>query len=266
MSQDAARTSSAGEDGAPGRFAGRVVVVTGSAAGIGAAVAQRVLAEGGQVAGLDIDSCHPFGASEYLHLSCDVTDPDAVAGAVSAVHQRFGRIDGLVNSAGGNAASSALDMTDAEWDAVIGIDLKAAWLCARAMVPHMRRQRGGAIVNVTSVHSRLTTVGMFHRAAAKAGLEGLTRGLALELAADDIRVNAVAPGRIRTRLVQEWLGRQAAPSLSEKILLSSQPQGRTASPADIALVVAFALSSDARAMTGAVLPVDCGLGVRLVVD
>ena len=126
----------------------------------------------------------------------------------------------------------------------------------------MRRNRRGSIVNIASIHARLTMPGMFPYAAAKAGLVGLTRSLALDCARDNIRVNAVLPGWTRTRLVDEWFRMQPDPEAAEARILDAHPMGRIASPQEIASVVAFVASDDASAMTGASVPVDCGLGVR----
>ncbi len=241
-------------------LAGRVVVVTGAGAGIGAAVAQTVAALGGRVVGLDL---RPGNDDEHvLHLACDVRDGAQVEGAVAQGARHFGGIDGLVNNAGVNAYFDAVEMTEADWDMVMGVDLKSSWLCSRAVIPHLRRRGGGAIVNISSIHARVTTAGMFPYAAAKAGVEGLTRSLALDLAPEGIRVNAVAPGWTRTQLVQEWLDRQPDPAAAEAAVLGAHPLGRIAEPAEVAAVVAFALSDAASAMTGSVLTVDCGLGVR----
>ncbi len=239
---------------------GRVVVVTGAGAGIGAAITQTVVDLGGQVVGLDLRPGP--GTEQVLQLACDVRDGDQVDAAVAQGARHFGGLDGLVNNAGVNAYFDAVEMTEADWDTVMGVDLKSTWLCSRAVIPHLRRRGSGAIVNISSIHARVTTAGMFPYAAAKAGVEGLTRSLALDLAPEGIRVNAVAPGWTRTQLVQEWLDRQPDPALAEAAVLGAHPLGRIAEPSEVAAVVAFALSDAASAMTGSVLTVDCGLGVR----
>ncbi len=175
---------------------------------------------------------------------------------------RHGTLDVLVNNAGINAYFDAATMTEAEWDSVFAVDLKGAWLCAKHALAPMRRNRRGSIVNIASIHARLTMPGMFPYAAAKAGLVGLTRSLALDCARDNIRVNAVLPGWTRTRLVDEWFRMQPDPEAAEARILDAHPMGRIASPQEIASVVAFVASDDASAMTGASVPVDCGLGVR----
>ena len=195
-------------------------------------------------------------------MPADVTREADVERLVAEVVARDGAVDVLVNNAGINAYFDAAAMTEAEWDAVFAVDLKGAWLCAKHVLAHMRRRRRGAIVNISSIHAQLTMAGMFPYAAAKSGLIGLTRSLALDCARDNIRVNAVLPGWTRTRLVEEWFARQPDPAAAEQRILDVHPGGRIATPDEIARVVAFVASDDASAMTGASVAVDCGLGVR----
>jgi NAD(P)-dependent dehydrogenase (short-subunit alcohol dehydrogenase family) len=179
--------------------------------------------------------------------------------------RRHGAVDILVNNAGVNAYFDAATMTEAEWDSVFAVDLKGAWLCAKHALPHMRRRGCGSIVNIASIHARLTMAGMFPYAAAKSGLVGLTRSLALDCARDNIRVNAVLPGWTRTRLVEEWFRMQPDPAAAEQRILDVHPMARIATPEEIASVVAFVASDDASAMTGASVSVDCGLGIRFAI-
>ena len=195
-------------------------------------------------------------------LQADITREADVARLVGAVADQHGTVDILVNNAGVNAYFDAATMTEAEWDSVFAVDLKGAWLCAKHALVHMRRARRGAIVNIASIHAQMTIAGMFPYAAAKAGLVGLTRSLALDCAPLNIRVNAVLPGYTRTRLVDEWLSLQPDPAAAERRVCESIPTGRIASPAEVASVVAFVASDDASAMTGASVAVDCGLSVR----
>jgi NAD(P)-dependent dehydrogenase (short-subunit alcohol dehydrogenase family) len=160
-----------------------------------------------------------------------------------------------------NAYFDATEMTEAEWDRVFGVDLKGAWLCAKHALRPMKRVGRGSIVNIASIHASLTIPGMFPYAAAKAGLLGLTRSLALEYGPVGIRVNAVMPGYTRTRLVEEWLQTQPDPAAMERRVVEIQPLRKMATPAEIANLVAFVASDEASAITGASLAADCGLGV-----
>ncbi|HET7220548.1 MAG TPA: SDR family oxidoreductase [Vicinamibacterales bacterium] len=195
-------------------------------------------------------------------VPADITREADVARLVADVAGRHGAIDVLINNAGINAYFDAAAMTEVEWDSVFAVDLKGAWLCAKHVLPHMRQRRSGSIVNISSIHAQLTMAGMFPYAAAKSGLVGLTRSLALDCARDNIRVNAVLPGWTRTRLVEEWFAMQPDPAAAEQRILDVHPGGRIATPDEIASVVAFVASDDASAMTGASVAVDCGLGVR----
>lgn len=243
------------------------VVVTGGARGIGAAIAQRLAADGQDVVVLDRDPAESAsepdpGHGRILAIVCDITDEASVRDAMATAVERFGGIAGLVNNAGVTAFHDPVEMTQRDWSHVFGVDLMSAWLCAKHAIPAMRMRDGAAIVNVSSIHARLTIAGMFPYAAAKAGLEGLTRSLALDLAADGIRVNAVAPGYVRTEMSQDWIDRQPDPAAAAATVHAAIPLGRMAEPDEIASVVQFLLAPASSAITGAVIPVDCGLGVR----
>ena len=245
-------------------LAGKSVLVTGAARGIGAGIAEAVVAAGGAVALLDID---PAGADTAAALGdahfvqCDVRVLAEVERAVADAEQALGGLDGLANNAGINAYFDAVAMTEDEWDSVFAVDLKAAWMLAKAALPGLIARRG-AIVNISSIQARLTLRGFFPYAAAKAGLEGLTRSLALDYAPAGVRVNAVAPGYTDTRLVQEWLGLQPDADAALESVLASIPLGRMATPREIGDAVVFLLSEQASAITGATLAVDCGTGAR----
>ena len=154
---------------------------------------------------------------------------------------RFGPVTGLVNNAGKNAYADPVTMTEAEWDDVFSVDLKAAWLMARAVLPGMIVARKGAIVNVASVHADMTYPGMFPYAAAKSGLVGLTRSLALEVGPQQIRVNALSPGYTETFLVQEFFER-GDPALRDSVL-KAHAMGRMAKPSEIANCIVFLLGT-----------------------
>jgi len=246
---------------------GKSVLVTGATRGIGAAIAEAVVEAGGSVALLDIDpegadTAHRLAEGGVAHFFlCDVRSLEEVERAVADAQGALGGLDGLVNNAGVNAYFDAVAMTEDDWDSVFAVDLKAAWMLAKAALPGLIERRG-AIVNISSIQARLTLRGFFPYAAAKAGLEGLTRSLALEYASAGVRVNAVAPGYTETGLVQEWLDLQDDPVATLQSVLAHIPLGRMATPREIGDVVAFLLSDRASAITGSTLAVDCGTGAR----
>jgi NAD(P)-dependent dehydrogenase (short-subunit alcohol dehydrogenase family) len=252
-----------------GRLDGRIAFVTGGARGIGRAIVEKFAAEGAAVTFADLDESAGRDAAGELAAAgiaatfcrTDITVEADVRHAIEAVVARYGTLDVLVNNAGVNAYFDATEMTDAEWDRVFSVDLKGAWLCAKYALRPMKIAGRGSIVNIASLHASLTIPGMFPYAAAKAGLLGLTRSLALEYGPVGIRVNAVLPGYTRTRLVEEWLQTQPDPAAMERRVVEIQPLRRMATPAEIANLVAFVASDEASAITGASLAADCGLGV-----
>ena len=184
---------------------------------------------------------------------------------MTAAAERFGGLDAVVTCAGINAYFDAVELTEADWDAVFAVDLKATWLTCRAALPLLLASDRAAIVTISSIHARLTDAGTFPYAAAKAGVEGLTRSLALDYGPKGVRVNAVAPGWTRTRLVDDWLARHDDPDAALAAVNAAHPLRRIAEPAEVAAVVAFLLSDQARAVTGATYAVDCGLSVRTAI-
>src|SRR5215471_5469302 len=252
-----------------GRLDGRIAFVTGGARGIGRAIAEKFVAEGATVTFADVDDAAGRQTARELtdagipvtFCRADITVEADVQRAIDAIVDRHGTLDVLVNNAGVNAYYDATEMTEAEWNRVFDVDLKGAWLCAKHALQPMKRAGRGSIVNIASIHASLTIAGMFPYAAAKAGLLGLTRSLALEYGPSGIRVNAVLPGYTRTRLVEEWMSMQPNPVETERRTLANHPLRRIATPAEIANLVAFVASDEASAITGASLSADCGLGI-----
>ncbi len=247
------------------RFAGRVVMVTGAARGIGAAVARAFAAEGARIVALDIDAAGldalagevKAAGAEVLGLHADVTRPADVRSAVDAVAGRWGPVEVLVNNAGGfgTVRSATEEIPDEEWDAILRFNLTSAFLCAKAVLPGMKQRRWGRIVNLSSIGGRGAAVVLSSPyAAGKAGILGFTRHLALEVARFGITVNAVAPGTTAT----ERFRALRTPAETEA-LIQRVPLGRAAEPQEIARCVLFLASDDAAYMTGACLDVNGGV-------
>ena len=169
-------------------------------------------------------------------------------------------MSGVVNNAGVNSHADPVTMTDKEWDDFFAIDMKPVWLTAKLALPAMRKAKGGSIVNICSIHGRLTYPGFFPYGAAKSAVLGLTRNLALDEGKHEIRVNAVSPGYILTDLTKTWLNGEAGRTERAN---SIQPLGRMGEPIEIAKVVTFLLSDKSTYVSGSDWAVDGGLGARI---
>jgi NAD(P)-dependent dehydrogenase (short-subunit alcohol dehydrogenase family) len=250
-------------------LAGEIAIVTGGSRGIGRAIVELFVEHGARVmfcgreeaAGRDVlQALGDDGRAAFQ--AADVARESEVAGLVELCAQRFGPPTILVNNAGVNANHDAVEMTEQEWDRFFDVDLKAAWLGSKHVLPHMKRAGRGAIVNVSSLHAFATLEGFFPYAAAKSGLVGLTRSLALDYGPHGIRVNVVAPGFVRTRLVQESIDRAEDRAAAERAMVAGVALGRIGTPREIAGVVRFLASDEASYVTGASLLVDGGLTAR----
>lgn len=245
-----------------------VALITGAADGIGWATAQRLAADGLRVALLDLrlDAAQARAAElggDHLGLGCDVTDEASVDAAVAAVVARWGRIDVLVNNAGiGDQSGSTTEQSLDAFDRVLAVHLRGAFLMSRAVARQMLAQSApasgrsrGAIVNLGSIASSIGLPARNAYSAAKAGIVGMTRAMASEWARSGIRVNAVAPGYVRTAMVAE-LERKGA--IDAAAIRHRTPLGRMAEPGEVAEVIAFLAGERASYVTGALIPVDGG--------
>jgi 3-oxoacyl-[acyl-carrier protein] reductase len=240
---------------------GRVALVTGGARGIGAATARRLHADGARVAVLDLDAAAAAATADQtagLGLACDVTDAAAVDAAVDQVAAELGRLDILVNNAGVTRDNLLFKMTEDDWDTVLSVHLKGAFLASRAAQKHMVAARHGRIINLSST-SALGNRGQANYSAAKMGLQGFTRTLAVELGPFGITVNAVAPGFIVTEMTDATAVRLGlTPAQLQEASAAAVPVRRVGFPDDIANAIAFFASDAASFVTGQTLYVDGG--------
>ncbi|MCH6472103.1 SDR family NAD(P)-dependent oxidoreductase [Sinomonas terrae] len=249
-------------------LAGETLLVTGGASGLGAAIAETAALHGATVALFDLKDSQEVvqriqaRGGTAVGAKVDVTDARAIDEGLRAISSTVGTPTVLINNAGRNAYFDPVAMLETEWENLFDVDLRSAWLMARAVLPAMIAKKTGSIVNIASVHAHATAKGYFPYAAAKSGLIGLTRSLALEVAEAGLRVNAVSPGWIRTHLVDEWIGRQADPGEARRAVDDMHPLHRIAEPKEIAEVVCFLASRSASFVTGADWVVDGGLTAR----
>ncbi|MFH0917242.1 MAG: 3-oxoacyl-[acyl-carrier-protein] reductase [bacterium] len=241
----------------------RVALVTGGARGIGRAIAQRLAEDGAQVAIVDLAESGGDVAREIEQVTgrattffmADISKEADARGAVAAVEATLGPVDILVNNAGITRDGLLLVMDEKDWDAVLAVNLKGAFLMSKAVLRGMIKRRRGSIVSISSVVGRRGNAGQANYSAAKAGLIGLTKSLAREVASRNIRVNAVAPGYIETDMTA------ALDETARNAIIGQIPLGRIGTPEGVAEAVAFLAGDSASFITGAVLPVDGGLGI-----
>ena len=245
-------------------FNHRVAIVTGGASGMGAATVRRLAAGGANVMIVDRNGDLAQAVATEVGGTAmvgDVADSSFCDGVVAATLERHGSLDVLVNAAGVIVRASGEDTTDEQWAKIMGVNVSGTFFMCRAALRVMKTSGGGAIVNFGSIWGDLGSAGVAAYCASKGAVHNLTRALAMDHAADGIRVNAVCPGEVNTPMLQS----ERAEAVTDQLLTAiaaTVPMGRLADPDEIARVVCFLASDDASYMTGALVSVDAGYGAR----
>ena len=246
------------------RLSNRVAVITGAKGGIGLATAGRFAAEGAGVVLVDVLDASAEArmliesGSKARFIRVDVGDEAAVAALFTEVEAEFGRVDVLVNNATVESADSVLSSAGDAWDELMSVNLRGAFLCAKAAIPSMERSGGGSIVNMSSELALISSPGPAAYSTSKAALVQLTRVLAADHAKANIRVNALCPGPISTQLLQEVLSASSDPGRMLKSFEERTLLGRLGRPEEVASACAYLASDDSSFMTGATLVLDGG--------
>ena len=246
------------------RFKDRTAVVTGGGKGIGAAVARRLHAEGASVAVLDVDPAgsDAWSGERLRFMACDVSRSVDVNAAISEVVREFGEIDILVNNAGIQHYGTVVSTTEDEWDRVMGVNLKSAFLCSRAAIPSMQRRGAGVVINMSSVQGYHSQANVAPYTTSKTAMLGLTRSIAIDFS-PAIRCVAVCPGTVDTPMVR-WTAEQSGdPDALYEEVRQMHLTGRIGTADEIAGLVAYLCSDEAAFITGQSFRIDGGLGVEL---
>lgn len=249
------------------RLADKICIVTGAANGIGFCISERFQREGATVVMADLNeeelaqACNRLGGST-THLVTNVTEPTSVAGLMEQTIARFGRIDVLVNNAGTGLAANVVDTEVEDFDRVIAVNLKGVFLGMKYVIPHMRRQRAGSIINMCSIGG---LVGLYDRAAycaSKGGVAILTKAAAIDHATEGIRINAIAPGTVNTPWVQRITASMEDPEAARQKMRERQAHGRLVEPEEIAAMAVYLAGDESRSTLGAIMVVDGGFMAR----
>ncbi len=252
------------------RLDGKIALVTGAGTGIGRAIASLFARHGARI-GVNVHKSVEGGqqtirdiseqGGEAVLLPADITSPADVKEATERLVQTFGGIDILVNNSGiGTTRTSdrVTDIDEDEWDRVLEVNLKGAMLTSKFVIPHIRKRGGGKIVNISSIRGLLGNPVLASYCASKGGMVLLTKQMAVDYAADDIRVNCICPGTTETPMIDRLLGLEEDPEKTAQSIRTMHPLGRFAQPEEIARAMLFLASEEASFVTGAVLPVDGG--------
>ncbi len=244
----------------------QVALVTGAAKGIGKGCALVLAQHGFQIAVADLDE--PAGEATAAQIGslgvqsrfvrCDVSQHEQVKDLIASVVESFGRLDILINNAGYHISKSVEQTSEQEWDYIINTNLKSVFLCSKYAIPHLRKTRG-TIVNMSSMVGLVGQPNAGAYSATKGGIIAMTKGMALDLASDGIRVNCICPGWVQTPLVEDWFGQQPDPEGARKYIYGQHPLGRISTIEEIGRAALFLCSEESSSVTGVALPVDGGV-------
>jgi NAD(P)-dependent dehydrogenase (short-subunit alcohol dehydrogenase family) len=243
-------------------FKDRVAVVTGGAKGIGRATADAFSRAGARVAVLDVDETAAGGGSGAIFIKCDVASGEQVAGAFRQIEQQLGGVDLLINNAGIQHYGTVTETSEAEWDRVLTINLKSAFLCAKAAIPMMQRRGKGVIVNLSSVQAFLSQNNVAPYTTSKTALLGLTRSIAVDYA-PQIRCVAVCPGTVDTPMLRWAIEQSPNPAEVLEECIQMHPVKRIATADEVAELILYVCSDKAGFMTGQPIRIDGGLGLSI---
>ncbi|MER8779230.1 glucose 1-dehydrogenase [Mesorhizobium sp. M0977] len=246
------------------RLAGKIAIITGGGRGIGAGITQRFVEEGAKVA--IVQRNPPADAlldDRTIYVQADLANSEQIRSAVETVVERLGGLDILVNNAGVMFEKTVEEMTEADWDQMMAINLKAPFLLAKAAMPHLRERGGGSIINIGSIEALASNPGHPAYSASKAGIHGFTAAVAVDHGHEGIRCNAIAPGWINSDLSEVYIDSMADRSRVRRELLAMHPVGRLGEPTDVGNLAVWLASAESAFVTGQVYVIDGGRTKKL---
>lgn len=242
---------------------GKIALVTGGGRGIGRGIVDRFLEEGAQVAVVQRQPLDDALTGRVVHVPADLGDASSIATVVERVVERFGGLDVLVNNAGIMFERAVSEISPAEWDLMMAVNLRAPLFLAQAALPHMRARGGGSIINIGSIEGLAANPGHAAYCASKAGVHGMTRAMAVDLGVDNVRCNAIAPGWITSELSETYLESHPDPAAARADLNRLHPVGRVGRPADVGDLAVYLASDHAGFLTGEIIVLDGGRTAKL---
>jgi NAD(P)-dependent dehydrogenase (short-subunit alcohol dehydrogenase family) len=244
---------------------GKIALVTGGGRGIGRGIVDRFLEEGASVAVVQRQPLDDALTSnpQVVHIQADLSVSSSIATAMQRVVERWGGIDVLVNNAGIMSERTVSEILLEDWELTMAVNLRAPLFLTQAAVPHMRERGGGSVINVGSIEGLAANPGHAAYCASKAGIHGMTRAMAVDLGADNIRCNAIAPGWITSDLSETYLGSQPDTAAAREALSRLHPLGRVGRPTDVGDLAVYLASDKASFLTGEIIVLDGGRTAKL---